>query len=349
MWSTHNSKQKKRSRCCNSIAIIITFICLLAVIGLQCYYLYQKAESEGVDLFVIIWGISNMCMLFAKVLAMIYYASLFDYPWLRFQVNPTNRTLYESKISSTNKRLILFLCIYHIACFIHYLGELWYSNPIHSVSDDEFIVNVFLIVCNVAIPIAISQCCSSVILLQYELFIREITIDMRSKSDIDFSGIIKEYKTKMFKFEKECKFWQWYFGFKMFSFFTFAWLYVSVMIHSEDLNFSTSMYVIAGIIFWLSPFVELVVASCKLSYAFEAFLNQVLSVQGQYIHRNEDKDKDSIMNMNRLQECNHLYNYIGRNRMVFRLFATELNLNNAIKLSCIFLGAKMISYSIYNI
>ena len=279
---------------------------------------------------------SNICLFAAKILSMVYYALVFNYPWKSNEAyNEKYPTLYQLKTTSTNKRIIGFLFIYNIACLAHNIGAMWDYN----------IFNVISVVCAIYglfIPIGISQCCSTVILLEYELFLQTLTQTLISgKNETTYHFITKEYKLKIFSFRKECKFWRWYFGLKVFVFFTYIWLYTSMMIH-RDLDVSTKIFVYAGFVVWLSPFIELVIASSHLSVAFGEFQEQLLVVQANHIYENAEDTK-------RILECNHLYNYICANRMVFRLFGSELNLINAIKLSIFFVLAKMISYSIYNI
>eukprot|EP01084_Bolivina_argentea_P084971 153616_1 len=350
MWVTRNPKKEHKSLVCNVFGILHLSFILVFAIGYEVYSSYQ-AESVLGPLYLIMHSISDICLLCARLLSIIYYGKVFDYPWIStndiYICNVENfQILFRIKISKTNKRIILFLMTYMFTCSIHYMGEL-----VEDTVTFDYIWLIFWIYCLI-IPIGLSQCCATLILLQYELFIHKLICLLSNQNgEINYNSMNNEYKRMTFSFEKECKFWKWYFGLKICGFCSYVWIYVSGLIHSES-NIYMTLFRVVGIVFWLCPIIELVRASSNLSSAYHCFLEKLLANQENQMNVNVKQnvhDNNAILYINKLQACNHLYNYVFAHRMVFTLFGSELNVGNAIKLFIFFVIAKLISYSIYNI
>ena len=344
MWVSKHSNRRDKNKWCNVIGILHVFMISAYVTGWTLHQGYLIL-SESVELYGIMFVISPLCLFVSKLMSMVYYAYTFDYPWISDTNKATSSRLpnntFKMKILSTKRRLIAFLTVYMIACSIHYFGEFMDFPTV--IMNNLFLISMIY---SFAIPIAISQCCISLILLQYELFLRKLIhiLEFDAEKNMDCMTIINEYKTNLFSFQKECKFWQWYVGFKVFALLIWIWIYLTYLIHDNG-DIYLVIYSIVGIVFWSLPFIELVIASSHLSNAFWQLKAQLLFVQGKQL---EEENMKQISNRE-LQEFNHLYNYICAHRMVFKLFGSELNLSNGIKLSVFFVLAKMISYSFYNI
>lgn len=247
---------------------------------------------------------------------------------------------------ATNRRMKLFLCVFGAACLAHYIPEqVAFAHPVGEQ------IWALCFVYSVVIPIGVSQLCATLIFLSHELFLQKLTrrlsVARASEIEFDWPYICEAYKRRVVHFEKECAFWRIYFGLKVFGFFTLIWLYASTLIH-QDVDVPLLVFLIAGIVLWLSPLVELVAASSRLSCAHHSFSEQLLRVQSEQL-THVVRDTSPATHSRNMHQCHHLYSYVCAHRMTFHLFGSELNASNALKLSAFFVIAKMISYSIYNI
>lgn len=354
MWVFKKPNQASRSPVCNAIGIFITIISALYSLVLTTYYTYsqQLLETSTTELFLIINCLAMTCLYASKCVAIWYYCRVFNFPWL----HPSQTIIQlkddkfmnkcKKRIKKTNSRIIVFLICFLVTCMIH-LGSEILAQPPRLI--DWFWYSTF-VVCFL-FPVGISQCCASIIFLQYELSISKLvhilSINDKNVINIDFTAITDDYKRLIYGWRKESKFWNWYFGIKFFGFFCFVWLYVS-----ELINYITStadvIFCVVGILVWMIPFCELVIASSHLSSMYHEFCNQLLQTQFN-MKKEINKQQDIHHILTITQQCNYLYNFSTVNELYFKLFGSQLNLKASIRLFVFFCVAKFISYSIYNI
>ena len=356
MWAFKTPQQTKRNIACNFIGLVLLLSSLSYNIVQWIYYQYTSNLISGsvtTPLFLIINFMAMSFIYASKLLSLKYYYKVFKYPW-SIRMDRSNDAkhvqLCKNKIKNTNKRMIIFLFTFFTMGIVHYAAELLAAPP--TISDYAWIFTFFYVI---AIPVAVSQCCSSVIFLQYELSIIRLMNNLSSEnstnsSDIDYLAITTEYKKLMFSFNKESQFWTWYFGLKFLGFFCLVWLYSSELIHYVQSTEDT-IFCFIGISFWMAPFCELVFASSHLSSAYHAFVEKLLYAQTNHLSRMSKTNdfKEAFQACKSSQECAYLYNYALSNKLSFRLFGSELNFQTAIRLVLFFCGAKFMSYAIYNV
>ena len=356
MWVFHDTKMKRRSTCCNVFGIShIIFIFLYVVIA-EGYYVYDAVSTESTRLFTAIYVVGEIFMVVSRIISLIYFAKYFNYPWNSFGKDLkiiTNhhglKEVFDRKVFRITVMMILFLILYMILCSLHYFPECVKDSGIPQILAYTPLVCWVLgwIYCLI-FSHAIATCCVMLILLKHELFLLKLNhiVSIENQDKISYIEITDQYKKTVFAFEKECKFWKWYFALKFAGLLCYVWEYSSQIIHNEDLNIYLSLHYFAGIPFWIAPFFVLVIVSSNLSRSYHNFKQQLLLTFG--AHMNQSKD-DKKGDLNTIQECNYLYHYICAHPMVFIVFGYEFNLNTAMKLCIVFILAKLISYSIYNI
>eukprot|EP01084_Bolivina_argentea_P218057 370106_1 len=357
MWSFKTQYGTYRPKWCNTFGFVLVVLCM----GYDIYYavdqlLVSWSYYISSPLLAIIYNMSTICLYIAKICALWYYYKHFNFPWMAVSNKLLNENIDErfeeicqKRFSTTNKRMIAFLLFYFVACIVHYVSE--YIDAVNDVIDYIWLVETNYLF---SIPIAVSQCCSTVIFLYFELSLlrlMHILVAMDNLNDMQvYSSICDEYKKLIFEFNKETKFWTLYFGTKFLAFFCLLWVYISDLIHNVSSPYD-AMFDIIGICFWMSPYLELVASASKLSSSYHSFMHKILEAQLNNKNQSIDENniKDAFKKLKITQECNYLYNYVGANKLYFKLFGAELNVKNSIRLVLFFCGAKLISYSIYNI
>ena len=318
-------------------------------------YLYDPAHLNLFTVMHVTWAIIYLS---SRLIGILYFA--FGYNFQHLSITPKNdiynKLIYnecQQMINQTNTRLkaILFINIFifypfHFVVFYYYLIKEQKPNPL-IIQYIGRIIELLVIF----IPIAVTSCCLSLILLKYKIELHLLTETLKKYHD--FEDVHKKYKEIINSFKKDLdmklfnkidvEIWKMYFFVQILAYFCEAWIATSLFLHNRS-NVWEVVHALSAMLFYVTPFIEIVLGSDDLSKQY-LILRQEIVNNSPKLSDNDDVNEK----LNQVYSYQNLYNYTMEHRLRFEIGGHQINISNTLKVVCFFIITKLISYVVYHV
>eukprot|EP01084_Bolivina_argentea_P204271 348821_1 len=389
MW-IHKSYAKYLERIGAVIVFILTSI----------YIYYTFYDDSTISATVQIFGAFHYCGYGIVRLMLIYYflKEFVKYPWIDItEEYHASRLLiyYITSMKRTNIRVFIGFSLYVILMGSHFYSAAFQLNSHNTLFEFpipgwlRITFDLFVSGYAVYIPLGLSQCVLTFIILKYELYLHTVVdkFDLannqhRNSDRTDYiNTVFVEYRKMQQLFKDQYKTWQYILSFEAIVLFYVLWVIVATIIHTEGAwnDARIVIWAFSGF-FYVIPMIEFVYCASRMNNEYNRLQDILWEFSLNYNEDNHDiilVNRSNSLSINATSSMLSSTNAIGNGmnsgnkynvaKFIFdnkfqaffqyvrchpfyvTLMGTKVTAANAVKFMIAFGIAKMISYSIYYI
>eukprot|EP01084_Bolivina_argentea_P048638 89573_1 len=319
----------------NSITIKIYIALVTAfIIGAYLWYIIDLFIVLGVALFPFVYMIAMGLQTSSKLISMYYFWKHFDMASLQNISLVDNIVSIDHKaiINKVNRRMKIMLVII-ILCQL----TLIIIRIVETTKEETDYVDWIEVVVTLGfyittdIPVLLSQFILSILYCKGHVFIANLTAKIQNEDtndQVDFETMIDEYKAFRTNFKKSIDVLELMLKCRLSGLVVWVWINISRIMEPDSAL--AEIVSIVYLIYNCLPFIELVLSGSPATDGYYLFKKQIYEFKALSMDLLNFKD------------------YMNEYPFLVKIFAKEISIKNALKLSAAFIGARMLTYLFKN-
>ena len=315
--------------------------------------LIKFATSEYAIFFIL-----TIAFWFERMLILYYFTIKYKtkpYPWNnitnRYHIGPLSN-YYKKSVKYT-----CFRCLFGFIIFVTLMCIHSFCNYDKEKDKDTIwiIIDITASLYGIYIPIGLSQCVLSFILLKYQLYLHTISVQFDNHNNIDFINdgndididqIFRRYKQLYKSFMDQYEIWKYIISIQILISFCVLWICIDAIVETNHFwhHWKMILWTFTGFYYFI-PLIEFVYIASMVNSKSDDLLQKLWDFSfGIKVCR----DDGINVNPNHLKFQTY-FQYVRFHEFTVKIMGIKVTLSNVCKYLIVFIVAKVISYTIYNV